>query len=346
MAEQLLATLNSIDLNQRGLRAALTGFAAVGTMYLGMNTWAVLRGFFKYCFAYRLDLKKRYGGGWALVTGASDGIGRAYCNELARSGLDIILMARNQEKLDAAAKELREAHKVQTRTIVYDFSQLSTQESAEELQALLDGALKDLDVSILVNNVGCAKFASLDQHSIWDSMRMINVNINSQTYMSMFLLPRLLKRESRSAVINVSSVAAYSPGGMVPVYSATKAYNFALSTAMQDQFGDKLDVLTVTPASVKTLMNSGRYCFSVTAETHARATIDQLGWVDRTRGAALHALQPRLKSIYPVGWLVDKVNGRRRAQLRKEEDAKAAGKELQRSKTCMTEMPSQKGDDG
>mmetsp|Transcript_26821 Transcript_26821/g.35868 ORF Transcript_26821/g.35868 Transcript_26821/m.35868 type:complete len:112 (+) Transcript_26821:543-878(+) len=111
-------------------------------------------------------------------------------------------------------------------------------------------------------------------------MRQINVNINSQTYMSMFVLPRLLKRETRSAIINVSSVTYYSPGGMVPVYSATKAYNFALSSAMQDQFRDKLDILTVTPANTKTQMNSGRYCFSVTAESHARATINQLGWTE------------------------------------------------------------------
>ena len=96
--------------------------------------------------------------------------------------------------------------------------------------------------------------------------------------MSMFLLPRLLARESRGAIINVSSVAALSPGGMVPVYSATKAYNLSLSECMRDAYGDKLDVLTVTPANTATQMNSGRYLFSVSAESHARQTINQLGW--------------------------------------------------------------------
>ena len=65
--------------------------------------------------------------------------------------------------------------------------------------------------------------------------------------MSMFVLPRLLARESRSAMINVSSVCHYSPGGMVPVYSATKSYNFALSESMRDAYSSKIDVLTVTP---------------------------------------------------------------------------------------------------
>ena len=70
--------------------------------------------------------------------------------------------------------------------------------------------------------------------------------------MSIYMLPRLLLRSSRSAVINLSSIATFEPGGMVPVYSATKAYNYGLSAAMKDNYSDKIDVLTVTPASVKT----------------------------------------------------------------------------------------------
>ena len=109
-------------------------------------------------------------------------------------------------------------------------------------------------------------------------MRQVNININSQTFMSMFLLPKLLAREKRSAIINVSSVAYYTPGGMLPVYSASKSYNYVLSQAMGQAYGEKIDVLTVTPNSVKSQMNSGRYLFTVEAATHANATINQLGW--------------------------------------------------------------------
>ena len=70
--------------------------------------------------------------------------------------------------------------------------------------------------------------------------------------MSMFMLPRLLSRTSRSAMINVSSVTAYHPAGTLPVYSASKSYNWMLSECMRDAYSDKLDVLTVTPNSVKT----------------------------------------------------------------------------------------------
>lgn len=112
MADQLLASLNSLDLNERGVKSLVTGFAAIGTYYLGLNAYAAMRGFVKYLVLPRRNLKVRYGGGWALVTGASDGIGKAYCHELAKSGFNIILMARNADKIKEVAKELREAYTI------------------------------------------------------------------------------------------------------------------------------------------------------------------------------------------------------------------------------------------
>ena len=70
--------------------------------------------------------------------------------------------------------------------------------------------------------------------------------------MSMFLLPKLLDRECRSAMINISSETAYIPGGSLPVYGATKSYNLVLSECMRDAYSEQLDVLTVTPAQTKT----------------------------------------------------------------------------------------------
>ena len=113
-----------------------------------------------------------------------DGIGKAYTHELAKSGLNIVLMARNQEKLDECAKELQEAYGVQTMCILFDFGTLSTEDSVKGLKALLDEKLADIDVSMLVNNVGTAYYGSLHESKIWDSMKQINVCINSQTYMS------------------------------------------------------------------------------------------------------------------------------------------------------------------
>ena len=108
--------------------------------------------------------------------------------------------------------------------------------------------------------------------------------------MSMFLLPKLLGRESRSAMINVSSICHYEHSGSLPVYCATKSYNYVLSECMRDAYSEKLDVLTVTPAQTKTQMNSGRYLFSIEANRHARAAVNQLGWAAVTYGSVVHAL--------------------------------------------------------
>ena len=118
---------------------------------------------------------------------------------------------------------------------------------------------------------------------------MVNVNINAQTYMSIFMLPQMLARDKRSAVINLSSRHAFHPRGIIPMYCATKRYNFALSACMQEAYSGKLDVMTVTPASVATGMNPGTSPYTINAQQHAKAVIDQLGWQKRTWGSWWHA---------------------------------------------------------
>ena len=90
-------------------------------------------GFLKYCILPRRNLKSRYGNGYALITGASDGLGKEYARNLAKSGFDVVLMARDKAKLDKVAEEIRQDYKVQTITIVYDFSKLATKDSIMEL---------------------------------------------------------------------------------------------------------------------------------------------------------------------------------------------------------------------
>ena len=83
--------------------------------------------------------------------------------------------------------------------------------------------------------------------------------------MTRFVLPIMLKRKSRSAIIDISSVCAFGGSGALPIYSATKGFNLLLSQSVAAAHKDKIDVLTVTPNSTKSNMNSGRYLFSVEA---------------------------------------------------------------------------------
>ena len=123
--------------------------------------------------------------------------------------------------------------------------------------------------------------------------------------MSMILLPRLLKREKRSAVLNLSSKAAFFTRGFMPLYCTTKHYNLALSRCMQEAYSsDQLDVLTVTPASVKTQMNPGTMSYTVQAPEHARAVMDHLGWHDQTWGSWWHAYQMWIEETGPISWIM------------------------------------------
>lgn len=250
MVETVLDKFDKIDLMEKSNKIVVTGLAAVGAYYLGSMAYQALKGFTKYCLLPRRDLKGRYGGGWALVTGASDGIGKAYAHELAKSGFDVILMARNQEKLDAVAKEIETEFKVKTKVVIFDFSTLTDETSATKLKEELE-KLKYLDISVLVNNVGNAKFAKLHEQSIQDCLRQVSINVYAQTFMTNFLLPRLLERQNRSAIIDVSSVCVYQPMGSLPMYCATKCFNLSLSKCIAEAYRDKIDVLCVTPHSVK-----------------------------------------------------------------------------------------------
>ena len=123
-------------------------------------------------------------------------------------------------------------------------------------------------------------------------MNQINVNINSQTYVSLALLPKLLQRDGnkRSAIINVSSVCALEPRTMLAIYAATKAFNLHLGNCFTAIYRERIDVLNVTPNSVKSQMNSGRYVYGISAENFANACLNQLGWVNQSRGHWKHAV--------------------------------------------------------
>ena len=92
--------------------------------------------------------------------------------------------------------------------------------------------------------------------------------------MTYLMLPILLERPSRSAIINLSSLAAEELSGFVPIYGATKSYNLAMSLSLHDSYKDKIDVMAVTPHGVKTQIWPGHQSWTISAPTHGKAVID------------------------------------------------------------------------
>ena len=104
----------------------------MGALTIAGNIATAVGGLHKYVLLKRLDLHARYNGGWVLVTGATNGIGKAYALELAKEGFNILLVSRNQERLDDVAREIRQAANVEVRTVVYNYYHLNSPDAIKE----------------------------------------------------------------------------------------------------------------------------------------------------------------------------------------------------------------------
>ena len=138
------------------------------------------------------DLFKRYKGGYVVVTGATNGLGYEYARQFAQKGFGLILISRDQDKLERVKKEIQEINsKIDIITIAFDFNIPYTEEGYKKLK---DKLLELKDVSVLVNNVGALYNAPYAEMKMCDINTMIQVNCIPQSFMTNTLLPSMLKR--------------------------------------------------------------------------------------------------------------------------------------------------------
>jgi short-subunit dehydrogenase len=161
----------------------------------------------------------------ALITGGTAGIGRAFADKFAALGYDLVLVARNQERLDEAAEELRGAAGDDLRV-----ETLSADLATVEGRTLVEERLgeKDRPVDILVNNAGFGLGHSFRSGSLEDEERLIDVHIRAVLRLTHAALPGMVLR-GKGSVINVASVAAFVPRG---TYSAAKAWVVSFSESV------------------------------------------------------------------------------------------------------------------
>lgn len=163
---------------------------------------------------------------WALVTGASSGIGAEFARLLAAQGYPLLLSARRADRLEALAEELRASHQTEVRLLVAD---LSVPGAAEALWAEVEQL--GLPISVLVNNAGFGDHGPFAE-SEWERMQaMIQLNITALTALTRFALPAMRSRR-QGHILNVASVAAFQPGPGMAVYFATKAYVLSFTEAL------------------------------------------------------------------------------------------------------------------
>lgn len=212
--------------------------AAVAGAVFGWITWVLwrARGWFQ---PEPGSLRERYGG-WALVTGASAGIGVEFARALAKDGISLVLTARRGERLAALADELAKEHGVEVRPVACD---LATPEGVEKCLAATEG----LDLAILVNNAGVGYQGRFDKQAPERLVSMVQLNCAAPVALTVALLPRLRAR-GRGALIFTGSTAGSQPLPLHALYAATKAFDNLLAEGLWGELhGSGIDVLALEP---------------------------------------------------------------------------------------------------
>ncbi|XP_069957854.1 inactive hydroxysteroid dehydrogenase-like protein 1 isoform X3 [Cherax quadricarinatus] len=277
----------------------------VGIFYLGKVTlgvaWEVGTGLRTHLWSKMVtrDLPREYGGRWAVVTGATDGIGKAYATELAKNGMNIILVSRTQEKLENVAQEIRGRYAVETEIVRADFSVGRT--IYDDISKHLEGK----EIGILVNNVGVAGsalclFIDAPEDDIW---ALVNVNVASVPAMTKLVLPGMIARR-KGAIVNISSAAEIFSLPLLQLYCASKAFVNRFSEIVEFECRSSgITVQTLVPCTVWTNMNNFDPAIhkegwvSPFPSRYAYHALSTLGYARCTTGYWAHSLQTKTEKI-------------------------------------------------
>lgn len=235
-------------------------------------------------------------GQWALITGASEGLGRAFAELAARDGYSVILTARQTEKLEALATELRQRFAVEAVVIAADLAQ------AGEPERLWQGASQGREIAVLVNNAGLGANGAFCDPSIWArEAASVQVNIVAATVLLKLAVGAMVP-SGRGRVLNVASVAGFMPGPHMAVYHATKAYLLSLSEAVSFEVaGSGVTVTALCPGATRTAFFAADGSEGATLATRmplpSASSVAEAGWRAMQAGK-------RIKVTGALNWLV------------------------------------------
>lgn len=191
-----------------------------------------------------MSLQKRYPG-WALITGASAGIGQAFAEYLAKEGVSLFLVARRADRLNELASRLSREHGVSCEVVVEDLA------SREAVSRIIE-KVGSREVSILVNNAGFGVCSEFCDQSFDDVRDMIYVNALAPALLTHHFAPRMRTRKN-GAIIFLGSIVAYDSFPLISVYSATKGFDLMMGESLYAElkpFG--VDVIAVSPGTTAT----------------------------------------------------------------------------------------------
>jgi short-subunit dehydrogenase len=184
---------------------------------------------------------------YALVTGASRGIGRSIALELARRGYDLLLVARSEDQLTALAEEISQRHQHQARVLATD---LAAPGAAEAVAAWATQQTDQL--AVLVNNAGYGLWGRFEQLPLAEQLNMLQLNMTLPVALMHALLPAL-RQAPRAYVLNVASTAAYQAVPSLTLYAASKAFLLSFSRGLRYELKDtSVSVTCLSPGATTT----------------------------------------------------------------------------------------------
>ncbi|GJJ72464.1 17beta-estradiol 17-dehydrogenase / very-long-chain 3-oxoacyl-CoA reductase [Entomortierella parvispora] len=314
-------------------------FGAIGAAVVAFKALSFFKVLVDVFFRSGVNLKK-YGagrGGWAVITGASDGIGKEFAYQLASKKMNIVLVSRTESKLKALAQEIEEKYSVQTKIFAMDFAK-GDDKDYQSLKTLLT----PVEVTVLVNNVGTnheipTPFEEESDKIVKD---IVEININAAMKMTKIIVPGMVSRKN-GLIINLGSFAGLVPTPYLSVYSGSKAFLSSWSQAIGAELAPKgVVVQNVNTYFVVSAMSKIRRATMLIPmpKPYVRSVLGQIGV---SGGASTPYTSTPFYSHAIANWLIDnvfnrafwvnqnyniQVDIRKRALRKREREAAAAAK--------------------
>lgn len=255
------------------------------------------------------DFRARYGT-WALVAGASEGLGAEFATQLAARGLNLVLIARRAELLEQLGAQLTQDYRIEVRMLPLDLAR-------EDIGKVVAEATSDREIGLLVYNAALSMIGPYFEIALEDHLKEIAINCRAPLTLSYLLGQAMLKRR-RGGIILMSSLSSSQGSPLITNYSATKAYNRLLAEGLWEELrAQGIDVLTCSASAVSTPgyqssapRRAGRLSFSamtpraVVSETLAalgKQPVVIPGWTNRVANVVMQRLMPHKTAIKLMG---------------------------------------------
>lgn len=229
-------------------------------------------------------------GPWALITGASSGLGTEFARQLAAAGFNLALLARRRERLDELGAKLAGDHDVETRSLAVDLAQ-------RDFMDTLRPQIADIEIGLLVNNAGFGQSGPFLKDDLETDLRMLDVNCRAPLMLT-HELGNAMRKRGRGGVVMLASVAGLMPNPYFSHYSATKAWDLYLGEGMHMELaGRGVDVVCLCPGPTRTEFFEGVNVDESTLSPMLRRFIMD---ADAVVAAGLNGLGKR--SVVVPGW--------------------------------------------